>query len=204
MDALLDFNGKTAIVTGGRRGLGKAMATALAERGALVTGNTVRALREMFEAILRGGAVWPQVNPAPFFSACLAGCLESRRDYSEGGARYNPHGVPLADSLSAIRFLCFEQKLCTLAELLSAVRADWNGYDALRAAAAPASAAEPELKNSPPNFSATSSTKSVVSTANTIPHFSRDCTITAISSTGPNSPAPPRTDASAAISSPRG
>lgn len=34
MDSLLDFTGKTAIVTGGRRGLGKAMATALAERGA--------------------------------------------------------------------------------------------------------------------------------------------------------------------------
>lgn len=108
---------------------------------ALVLGNTVRALREMFGAILRGGEAWPQVNPAPFFSACLAGCLESRRDYSAGGARYNPHGVPLAglavlaDSLSAIRFLCFEKKLCTLPELLAAVRADWNGFDTLRAAA---------------------------------------------------------------------
>lgn len=111
---------------------------------ALVTGNIVRALREMFEAILRGGTVWPEVNPAPFFSACLAGCTESRRDYSAGGARYNPHGVPLAglavlaDSLSAIRFLCFEKKLCTLPELLAAIRADWNGHDALRAAAATA------------------------------------------------------------------
>ena len=36
MENYLDFSGKKAVVTGGRRGLGKAMVLALAERGASV------------------------------------------------------------------------------------------------------------------------------------------------------------------------
>ncbi len=107
----------------------------------ILTGNVIRTIRDMAEAIRQGGEPWPRVNPAPFFSACLAGCLESRRDYSEGGARYNPHGIPLAglavltDSLAAIRRLCFEEKICTLTELLTAVRGNWEGAELLRAAA---------------------------------------------------------------------
>ena len=86
-------------------------------------------------------AVCSRVTPSPFFSAGLKDCLEKRRDYSGGGARYHPHGLPLAslavlvDSLSAIRTLCFEKKLCTLPELLRAVRSDWNGFESLRRSA---------------------------------------------------------------------
>ncbi len=102
-------------------------------------GNVTRALRQMCTIMGRNGSVWPQVSPAPFFSACLADCLEKRRDYTAGGGRYNPHGVPLGgfanfvDSLLAIRGICFERQRVSLAELLAAVRANWEGHEALRA-----------------------------------------------------------------------
>ena len=103
-----------------------------------VLGNVVRGVRRMCGIMGRNGAVWPEVNPAPFFSACLSDCLENRQDYTAGGGRYNPHGLPLGglahlvDSLLAIRGLCFEGGHCSLADLLAAVRADWEGHEALR------------------------------------------------------------------------
>ncbi|MDX9982209.1 MAG: pyruvate formate lyase family protein, partial [Lentisphaeria bacterium] len=106
-----------------------------------VLGNILAAIRKMCHAIGRYGSVWPQVNPSPFFSAGLADCLENRRDYTAGGGRYNPHGLPLAgfanliDSLLAIRTLCFGNRPHSLADLLAAVRANWEGHEALRAEA---------------------------------------------------------------------
>lgn len=106
-----------------------------------VLDNTVMAIRKMANAIRDNGSVWPQVNPSPLFSATLAGCLEQRRDYTTGSARYNPHGLPLTnlavllDSLLAIKDLCFDRKTHSLADLLTAVRADWQGREALRAEA---------------------------------------------------------------------
>jgi formate C-acetyltransferase len=105
----------------------------------IALGNVIRAIRQMCTTMGRDGRVWPQVSPAPFFSACLSDCLENRKDYTAGGGRYNPHGLPLGafanfvDSLLAIRALCFEEQHCPLGELLTAVRADWQGHETLRA-----------------------------------------------------------------------
>jgi formate C-acetyltransferase len=105
----------------------------------IVMNNVIQAIRQMCEVMGRNGSVWPQVNPSPFFSACLADCLKNRRDYTAGGGRYNPHGLPLTnlavlvDSLLAIKKLCFEGDCHCLSELLSAVRANWDGCELLRA-----------------------------------------------------------------------
>ena len=56
-----------------------------------------------------------------------------------GGAHYNFSGIQmiqvanLADSLAAIRMLVYEQKRISREELLSALRANFEGYDGLRA-----------------------------------------------------------------------
>ena len=107
----------------------------------LVMENVKKTILRLCDRIRIGSRPWCRINPSPFFSAALKDCPENKRDYSAGGARYNPHGLPmgnlavLTDSLSAIRHLCFDKKICPLGELLRAVRGDWNGFETLRAAA---------------------------------------------------------------------
>ena len=77
--------------------------------------------------------------PHPLYSGCLEGCLESRRDESVGGAKYNVTDLDMAflgnvvDSLLAIREICFEKKICTLHEYLECVRSNWQTRPELRA-----------------------------------------------------------------------
>ncbi len=65
-------------------------------------------------------------------------CIENVQGYTQGGARYNHCnwdvvGVAnLADSLAAVRKLVFEDRACTLAELIDALRSDWEGREPLR------------------------------------------------------------------------
>ena len=102
-------------------------------------------LRTTSEFIVNGaglrrdtGAVWPSVNPCPFFSSTLHGCLENGKDYSAGGARYNPSGLSLVgfgtvvDSLYAIKRACFDEKWISPAELESVLRTNWEGHENLR------------------------------------------------------------------------
>jgi pyruvate formate-lyase/glycerol dehydratase family glycyl radical enzyme len=79
-----------------------------------------------------------QEMPIPLASATMDGCLESGRDITKGGAKYNSTGGAtfgvgtLADSLSAIKYMVYDKKLCTGRELYDAILADWKGYELLR------------------------------------------------------------------------
>ncbi len=94
------------------------------------TANVRAVMQDVCRTIGELGAVWKNVNPCPFFSAPM--CLDSLTDYTAGGAKYNPHGLPLTgltiavDSLLAIRELCFEKKICSLETLLDTIRKDWD------------------------------------------------------------------------------
>mgnify|MGYP001495173265 CR=1 FL=1 len=104
----------------------------------IVMDNTVRSIRKMCAAIGTGGKITPEVLPAPFFSACMSDCLDNGRDYTVGGGRYNPHGLPLSgfatflNSMLAIRHVCFETGRRTLAGIADAMRANWQGAEPLR------------------------------------------------------------------------
>ena len=69
----------------------------------------------------------------PLASSLYAGCLESGRDVYEGGTTINSSGiqavgvVDVADSLSAIDELVFEQKRYSFVELLRAMDANFEG-----------------------------------------------------------------------------
>ena len=99
--------------------------------------NIITPLRWRCQMIGIHGKIASKVNPLPFFSACLQDCLKNRKDYTNGGARYNPNsiapiGLPnVIDALLVIQTLCFKEKYCQLNELLNAVRANWHGYEEL-------------------------------------------------------------------------
>ena len=79
-----------------------------------------------------------RIHPCPFFSTTLAGCIESGRDYTEGGAKYNPSGIALVglgtliDSLHAIRVAVFDERWLTLAELRRCLASNWAGAEDVR------------------------------------------------------------------------
>jgi pyruvate formate-lyase/glycerol dehydratase family glycyl radical enzyme len=85
------------------------------------------------------GRVHQERMPTPLLSAFFEGPMQSGRDLIFGGARYNSSGAThvgfadTIDSLSAIEKAVFIDKRCTFAELLEAVRADFDGSAALQA-----------------------------------------------------------------------
>lgn len=103
---------------------------------------TLENIRVLFEERARitrqGGGIWNRVDPLPLFSSTLADCVEKRKDYTAGGARYRDDqfmcfGLPnIVDSLLAIKTLCFDDKKYSLSQLLTAVRGNWEGYEEMR------------------------------------------------------------------------
>lgn len=84
-------------------------------------------------------AVHQRMLPTPLLSALFEGPLDKGRDLVFGGAVYNSSGAThvgfadVADSLNAVKKLVFEDQYCTFAELLDAVRSDFEHRDALLA-----------------------------------------------------------------------
>ena len=78
--------------------------------------------------------------PYPNLSISIEGCMESGKDVSEGGAKYNSFGgkavglATTADSLTALKYMIYDRKLVDPQTYLDAVLANWEGkeYEALR------------------------------------------------------------------------
>lgn len=79
-----------------------------------------------------------KVRPSYLISSMIDDCLEKGRNMHAGGARYHDYGgthlaMPnVADGLFAIKQAVFEKKLCTAAELVAAMKADFKGYERLQ------------------------------------------------------------------------
>lgn len=71
-------------------------------------------------------------------SISMEGCMENGMDCTWGGCKYNSYGgtatglATIADSITAIKYMCFDKKLCTTREMYNAVMANWQGYEMLR------------------------------------------------------------------------
>ncbi|MCK5219842.1 hypothetical protein KAR10_09970, partial [bacterium] len=80
-------------------------------------------------------------SPTPYLSCLVKGCAEKARDVTEGGAELSyttleavTYGTTV-DSLLAIKYLVFDQKVCTLPELIDALKDNWIGHEVLQAKA---------------------------------------------------------------------
>ncbi len=76
--------------------------------------------------------------PYPLISSTIEGCLESGMDITRSGARYNNgcmNGQALGtvtNSLAAIQWAVFEEKLVTMGELVKHLRSNFRGAEELR------------------------------------------------------------------------
>ncbi len=76
--------------------------------------------------------------PTPFLSAVIDDCMEKGIDVTAGGAHYNYSGIQmiqvanLADSLAALKKLVFEEGKISKAELLDALKHNFEGYEIIR------------------------------------------------------------------------
>ena len=77
--------------------------------------------------------------PTPYLSCLVGGCAEKGLDITNGGAEINLTTLETVtyattvDSLLAIKYLVFDRKKCAMAELIGALKDNWQGHDVLQA-----------------------------------------------------------------------
>jgi len=81
---------------------------------------------------------WPLMNPSPVLAGTFEDALMKGRDIGQSGPKYNNTGSMGAglgstvDSLSAIKKAVFEDEICSMKEMLEAVKNNFAGYEKLR------------------------------------------------------------------------
>jgi formate C-acetyltransferase len=84
------------------------------------------------------GRIHQDFYPTPILSALFEGPMEKGKDLIQGGAIINSSGVTIigladvADSLSAIQKVVFEERAISFADLLNALEKNFEGYEALQ------------------------------------------------------------------------
>ena len=102
------------------------------------TRHIVRRIVELYE---RSEAIRARFAPTPYLSCLVKGCAEKALDVTEGGAELGYVTIEAVtyattvDSLLAVKYLVYDQKICTLAELVRALKDNWDGHEVLRARA---------------------------------------------------------------------
>jgi len=87
----------------------------------------------------RGEALRALYHPTPYLSTLVKGCMEKGLDVTQGGAEIGFVTIEAiayataVDSLLAVRYLVFDQKLCTMAQLMQALKDNWSNHEILRA-----------------------------------------------------------------------
>ncbi|MCK4656349.1 MAG: formate C-acetyltransferase/glycerol dehydratase family glycyl radical enzyme, partial [candidate division Zixibacteria bacterium] len=99
-------------------------------------------LKHFIDVKIKGNRIierlWAEYLPAPFMSILIDDCIQTGKDYNDGGARYNSsyiQGVGLGsitDSLTAIKYHIFDKKNFSLKNTLDALNANFEGFEQIR------------------------------------------------------------------------
>ena len=102
---------------------------------------TAYIIRKSVETYEASEAVRADFLPTPYLSCLVKGCEEKGLDVTQGGAEINfttLEAVTYAttvDSLLAVKYLVFDKKICSMSELIQALRDNWQGHEKLQAMA---------------------------------------------------------------------
>ncbi len=108
------------------------------EAYATQTRHIVKRIVDLYE---RSEEVRARFAPTPYLSCLVKGCTEKGLDITQGGAELGYvtiEAVTFAttvDSLLAIKYLVFDKKICTMEQLIQALRDNWVGHEVLQAQA---------------------------------------------------------------------
>lgn len=113
----------------------KEFAEVLAAYRAALKAATLRAMAASHDADRRAA----EVTPHPFASLLFDDCLERGLDIAQGGVRYHITSnwetgtITAANSLFAVKRAVFDERFVSFPELMKALRANFEGHEALRA-----------------------------------------------------------------------
>ena len=102
------------------------------------TAHIVKRIADLYEM---SESLRAEFVPTPYLSVLVRGCAQKRKDITQGGAEINLttiEGVTFAttvDSLLAIKYLVYDKKMCTLGQLVTALKDNWEGHEFLQAVA---------------------------------------------------------------------
>jgi formate C-acetyltransferase len=102
---------------------------------------TRRIIQLSVETYEKSEAIRARFFLTPYLSCLVKGCAASGKDINQGGPEINfvtVEAVTYAttvDSLLAVKHLVFDKKVCTMTELVTALRANWKGHEKLQALA---------------------------------------------------------------------
>ncbi|MFW9999128.1 MAG: trans-4-hydroxy-L-proline dehydratase [Candidatus Hodarchaeota archaeon] len=80
--------------------------------------------------------IWAE-NPAPFLSILIDDCIKNRKDYNDGGAKYNTSYIQIVgmgsitDCLASLKYNVFDKKIISMEDLIKALDNNFNGYEVL-------------------------------------------------------------------------
>jgi trans-4-hydroxy-L-proline dehydratase len=105
---------------------------------ALQTRSIVQRIVDLYE---QSEYVRSHFAPTPYLSCLVNGCAKKALDITQGGAELSYVTIEAVtyattvDSLLAIKYLVFDQHVCTMSELIQALRDNWVGHQVLQARA---------------------------------------------------------------------